>query len=137
MNQHAFVVEGDQTVCLVTVRQKRARHRFADDQANHRMTGQTRIGIRRSRTGQRLMNTERLFAATIRLARHVNHRHNRAFDGFIGVRRDGFADHFRQRPAFQQPHFTLRSAWEMVVRIWHHGDITHAFAVQFTISCLY
>jgi hypothetical protein len=137
VDQHAFVVEGNQAVSLIAVRQKRAGHRFTDDKTNHRMARQTRIGIGRSGTGQRLVNTKTFFTAAIGLAWDINHRHNRAFHGFIRISGDGFADHFRQRPAFQQAHLAFGGAREMVIRIRHNGNKAHRFTVQFTICYLY
>ncbi|MNT73690.1 hypothetical protein D3C72_2124260 [compost metagenome] len=83
------------------------------------------------------MDPKRLFATAIRLAWHINHRHNRAFHGVIRIGGNGFADHFRQRPAFHQTHFTKRSTREMVMGIRHHGNKTYRFAVDVSVCRLH
>ncbi len=136
MHQHAPIVNRDQTVRLIAVRQKRARHRLADNQADHRMSSQARFGIGASCAGKRLMNAERLFASTVGLARHVDDRDNRALHVAVFICVDGFIHHLRQRPALQQPDFAARGARVVVVCIGHHGDQTYALAVEFAVSHL-
>lgn len=58
VNQYAAVVKGYQAVGLIAVGQKRPGHRFADNQANHRVAGQTGFGVGACRSGQRLVNTK-------------------------------------------------------------------------------
>ena len=101
------------------------------------MPRQPRIGIGGSGAGQRLVDTKRLFTTAIGLAWDIDHRHNRALHGFIGVSGDGFADHFCQRPSFQQADFTLRRTREVVVGVRYHGDKTHRFTVQLAVCGLH
>ena len=136
VDQHAAIVKGDQAVGLVAVGQKRPGHRFADDQANYRVAGQTGFGISASRPGQRLVNAESFFAAAIGLAWHIDHGDDRPFDWLVGVGGNGFINHFRQRPAFQQADFAAGGARVVVVSIRDHGDKTHVFAINLAVCHL-
>ena len=117
--------------------QKRPGHRFSDNQANHRVAGKTGFGVGACRPGQRLVDAESFFAAAIGLARDINYRDDRPFDRPIGVGGDGFVDHFRQRPAFQQSDFAAGGARVVVVSVRHHGDKADAFAINLAICDLH
>ncbi len=83
------------------------------------------------------MNAECLFTTAIGLAWYVNHRDDRALHGFIRIFFNRFADHFRERPALQQPDFATRGARVVVVGIRHDRDKPRRLAVKCGVGHLY
>ncbi len=100
------------------------------------MSRQPCVRIGRSGPGQRLMDTKCLFTPAIGLARHVDHRHNRALNIVVSIQGDGFTHYLRQCPPLQQPHFALSGARIVVVGIRNHGNEAHRFPVKLAISGL-
>ncbi|MCY1420957.1 hypothetical protein D9M71_365960 [compost metagenome] len=100
------------------------------------MTGQTGTGVTARRCGQRLMNAEGFFAATVSLARHVDDGDQGAFAGLALIGGDDFIHGLGQAPAFEQPHFAIACTDEAVFRVGHHCDETHRLIAQRTVRDL-
>ncbi|MNX27076.1 hypothetical protein D3C86_571590 [compost metagenome] len=130
MHHHLRVVERDQAVGLVAVREEGARHGLADDQADHGMAGQARLGVSACRAGQRLVNTIGFFTPAIRLAGHVDDGDDGAFHGQLAVFKHHLPHGARQLPRLDQADFTRAGARKTVVRVGQHGNVARRFARQ-------
>ncbi|MNL19457.1 hypothetical protein D3C87_1406570 [compost metagenome] len=134
MHHHSRIAQGDQAVGLITVSEERPGHRLAHQQTDNGMPGQTCAGITVRRTGQRLMNAERLFTTTVSLAWYVNDGDQRTLLRFVLIRRDHFIHSLGQTPTFKQTDFAIAGSDETVVRVSHHGDKPHGLPGQESIG---
>ncbi|MCY1224692.1 hypothetical protein D9M72_368610 [compost metagenome] len=134
MHQHALVIERDDAVGLVAVGEEGSRHGAPDDQRQHRMAGQPRLGIGSDSAGQRLVDAERFFAPAVGLAGRIDDRHDGALDRQFAVCFDRFAHRARQRPAFEQTGLAMTCPREAAVGVRHQCDPANRGPRQFAVG---
>ncbi|MNE45254.1 hypothetical protein D3C80_1395300 [compost metagenome] len=133
MHHDPGIVQGDQALGLVAVGQEGAGHGLANQQTDHRVPGQPRLGVGLHGTGQCLVNAQRFLAAAIGLAGHIDYRDNGTLLA-VTVSRHRLAHRLGQAPAFKQADFTRAGTGEWIAGIRHHGDEARQAVVQLAVD---
>ena len=123
MHHHVGIVQGEQAIGLVAVREQCARHGATDDEADDGVAGQAcgSVGVRRC--SQREVDAVGLLAAAVGLACHIDDGDDGALLFLPCIGTHGIAHGTRKLPAFDEADFTVACAGEAVLGIGHDGDV--------------
>lgn len=136
MHHHVGVVQCEQAIGLVAVREQCARHGAADDEADDGVAGQAcgSVGVRRC--SQREVDAVGFLATAVGLACHIDDGDDGALLFLRGICSHDIAHGARELPAFDEADFTVACAREAVLGIGHDGDVARGLACQHCIDDL-